>query len=463
MMARLLVETPPGYRPEREYITKLFFEEFLGLEWDLKEAERRDVRLAVQGLPGEILLPDQLFCIPLSEWLRSSSLPKTPLPFWDTRQLGFEVHTIENLVPVIYGDSNFHIEVKEDLIRLPIDILGSAFFMLTRYEEILLSDRDEYDRFPAKASLAFQEGFLERPIVDEYVEILWACMKRLWPGLERNQRSYQIFLSHDVDSPISAVNKSWRLVLHYAAGDIVKRHDVQLAIRRIVAKCLGSYDVDPFNTFNFIMDLSERYGLKSAFYFKAGSTNSRLNEEYSLEMPFVRTLMLQVHERGHEIGLHPSLGAHKDVRRLRTEFELLLDTAERLNIKQERWGARQHYLLWKNPGTWQNWEDVGLDYDATLSFADHVGFRCGTCNEIPVFDLMARRTLHLRERPLIAMDSTLFHYMALRPAQVLGCIERLSNVIRSFGGTFSLLWHNTSVAQPWQKQFYLEVLEVLSK
>jgi len=462
-MARVCIETPPAYRSEREYITKLLFEEFLGLEWDLKEAERHDVRLTVQGLPGEILLPDQLFHIPFSEWLKSSSLPETPLPFWDTRQLGFEVHIIENLIPVIYGDNNFHLEVNQGLIHLPIDVLGSAFFMLTRYEEILFSNRDEHGRFPARASLAFQEDFLDRPIVDEYVEILWACMKRLWPGLERKHRSYQIFLSHDVDGPLGAVDKPWRLVLRNVAGDLVKRHDVNLAIRRIAAKYLGNCDIDPCNTFDFIMDASEQYGLKSAFYFKAGSTNSRFDDKYSLEMPFARALMLRIHERGHEIGLHPSYDAHKDFGRLKAEFELLLDTAEGLNIKQERWGARQHYLRWDNPSTWQNWEEAGLNYDATLGFVDHGGFRCGTCHEFPVFNLRTSKVLQLRERPLVAMDMTLVERMALRPEQVLEWIERTSDAVRRHNGTFSLLWHNSCLEQLWQKQLYLKILEVLAK
>jgi hypothetical protein len=52
--------------------------------------------------------------------------------------------------------------------------------MLTRYEEVVKSDRDEHDRYLATASLDYQEGFLERPIFNEYLEILWACIKRLW-------------------------------------------------------------------------------------------------------------------------------------------------------------------------------------------------------------------------------------------------------------------------------------------
>jgi len=41
--------------------------------------------------------------------------------------------------------------------------------MLTRYEEVVKSVKDEHERFPARASLAYREGFLMRPIVNEYL------------------------------------------------------------------------------------------------------------------------------------------------------------------------------------------------------------------------------------------------------------------------------------------------------
>ena len=68
--------------------------------------------------------------------------------------------------------------------------LADKIFMLSRYEEVVKSDRDRFDRFPASASLAAQEGFLNRPIVNEYLEILWACLIRLWPQMQRNHAHF---------------------------------------------------------------------------------------------------------------------------------------------------------------------------------------------------------------------------------------------------------------------------------
>jgi len=457
----LLVETPRGRDAEREYILSVVLTDFLGVSWRREFRDGTTVRIAVSGASGELILPDILFSYPDFLWLKAESLPETPLPIWDTNEIPVPLEVTSRYLSVIYGDRRPRACCSSNTIYLPIDVFGSAFFMLARYEELVKPDRDEYNRFPAHASLAYQEGFLERPIVDEYVEILWACMQRLWPWLKRKERSYQVHLSHDVDHPLSAANKPWVQVLRGIAGDLVKRKDLKLAYRRFMAKYSKDPDIDPFNTFGFIMDMSEQHGLKSAFYFKAASTNDQFDEDYALDSPWIQGLLQRIHERGHEIGLHASYEAYRDPLQIQSEFGTFLSVVEKLGIRQKRWGGRQHYLRFEAPTTWQAWENVGLDYDATVGFADHVGFRCGTCHEYPVFNLKTRRILRLRERPLIVMDTTLLNYMSLRPKQVLEKIERLSNICRKYGGIFSLLWHNTSLIQSWERQLYLEILRVI--
>jgi hypothetical protein len=43
-------------------------------------------------------------------------------------------------------------------------------------EEVVEQKRDGHDRFAAAYSLSSQYGFIMRPIVDEYSEVLWACL-----------------------------------------------------------------------------------------------------------------------------------------------------------------------------------------------------------------------------------------------------------------------------------------------
>ena len=96
-----------------------------------------------------------------------------------------------------YGNSlanGEYLFIDTNEIRIGIDILGSSFFMLIRYEEYVKKERDNLALFSAKDSLAYQEFFLERPIINEYIELLWWCINKLWPELKRKKENINLFL-----------------------------------------------------------------------------------------------------------------------------------------------------------------------------------------------------------------------------------------------------------------------------
>src|SRR6056300_1219146 len=49
--------------------------------------------------------------------------------------------------------------------KLPYDIFAASFYLLSRYEEYLPHVKDEYGRFTANESLAYNFGFLKQPVV----------------------------------------------------------------------------------------------------------------------------------------------------------------------------------------------------------------------------------------------------------------------------------------------------------
>ena len=110
------------------------------------------------------------------------------------------------------------------------------------------------------------------------------------------------------------------------------------------------------------------------------------------------------------------------------------------------------------------WNDAGLAYDSTLGFPEAAGFRCGTSFEYPVFNLQSRQKLELRERPLIVMETSLFSssYMGLSERRALEKIVQLSDVCRSFGGQFTMLWHNDNLVTRRQRALYLEALGAIT-
>ena len=462
----LLVRQPNTYPAERSYALDVVLGEFLGLTWEISPEARTDVEITLPELsaPGTITIADCLFATPEHQWLTGESMPIRPLARWDLDGTSIAPTLVTSDLPIIYGTrlaGGTYYEEAADEIKLGVDIFGSVFFQLARYEEIVCPSRDAYDRFPAGATLAHGEGFLTRPLANEYVEVLWAAMARLWPRLNRRKRVFKESLSHDVDSPLYPTTSPPR-VLKAALGDITRRRDHRLALARLRTlrdQPRGDHVGDPYNTFEFIMDLSEGQGLRSAFYFIAGTTNPSRDGTYSLDDPWIGRLIRRIHERGHEVGLHPSYESFRDPATIRSEHEALLQTCAQLGVgPQSVVGGRQHFLRWENPVTWRAWEQAGLAYDSSLGFPDDVGFRCGVCLDYPVFDLLARRPLRLVERPLVVMEKALFGERTTFDQDGLETIEQLRDRCKLFGGNFTLLWHNSRLASRRERRLYAAAL-----
>lgn len=464
----LSIDLPYTYQKERIYVAETIFHQFLGIDIFISFTERIDSKISYGNKGRHLLISDGLFAVPPKDWLGASSLPKQPLSIWkldgtkELASLNYEG------VPVIYGqrkENNSFLKVFDQQILLGLDIFGSIFFMLTRYEEIIEKKRDKFQRFPASASLAYKEGFLHRPIVNEYVEIFWRCLKLLWPGLTRQPRQFRVRVSHDVDHPFQYAFIRPSTLLRNAIGDVSKRGSLSQGLSRIrlwnhVQR--GHISEDPFNTFDWIMDISEKHNLTSAFYFIAEHTDPQKDGDYTIDHPLLRGLIRKIHQRGHEIGLHTSFNTYLDPVQTRREFEKLLKICKEEKISQQTWGGRQHFLRWQTPYTFQNLDSAGLTYDSTLTFAEQAGFRCGVCYEYPVFNLLTRQKLKILERPLVVMECTVLddRYMGLNydTQKAYDYIAGLKNACRLFNGDFTLLWHNNRFVKPEEKELYQQVI-----
>jgi hypothetical protein len=435
--------------------------QFLGLACTVEEQDRLD--WAITAADGrELRLPDVFLATAEEQWLAPASLPGRPLMRWHLEGTPLEATPLEPELPVVFGAPPWWRDEGERL-WLGLDVFGSAFFLLTRYEEAVRPERDGHGRFPAEASLAAQEGFLDRPLVNEYAEVLWRALKRLWPGLERKQRRYRVLLTHDVDDPFCTAFRGGLAVLKSAAGDVVKRRAPALAWRRLrsaAAVARGKPECDICHTFDLIMSQSERRGWQSCFHFITDHTDAHMDGRYSIDHPWIRGLLRRIHERGHEIGLHPSYHSYQNPAQIRREFERLQGAMAEEGVQQAQIGGRHHYLRWE-PATWAAWDAASLAWDSTLTFAGRAGFRCSTCYEYPAYDLTADRPLRLNERPLVVMEVTLLEYMGLNAAEAGAEMLRLAARCRRFGGDFTLLWHNDRLILPRWADLYRSVVEAL--
>jgi hypothetical protein len=343
------------------------------------------------------------------------------------------------------------------------DILGFTYWMLSRQEEVGRTDLDEYGRFPASSSHAFRFGYLDRPVVDEWLNVLGQVMCRQWPGLQLKIHEAGIMLSHDVDRPSRYGFRGSKELLRGMAGDLA-RGDLRGMINAPVIRLFSKktlHSADRYNTFDWIMDTSERLGLRSAFYFICGRTDPTKDADYEVESMPIRSLMRRIHERGHEIGLHPSYDTYLNSSAMQIEAKRLRQVCAEERIRQESWGGRMHYLRLSIPETLRAWASVGMDYDSSLGYADQPGFRCGTCHEYFGFDPVAGESLQIRIRPLVAMEGTVLNkkYLGLRDAsEALAKFLHLKKSCQEVGGNFSLLWHNSELHHQKFREIYERVV-----
>lgn len=144
---------------EIKYTSSIVFTEWLGIEYELLQAQRDCI--IISFAEKELRINADFFTKASSDWLDNASMPALPLEWYNLsglkNSLSNEILICEAELPILYGVPE--ITIAENSIDCRIDILGGIFFMLSRYEEIVIKERDNHNRFSAKSSIAYKENF----------------------------------------------------------------------------------------------------------------------------------------------------------------------------------------------------------------------------------------------------------------------------------------------------------------
>lgn len=337
--------------------------------------------------------------------------------------------------------------VGTETVEVTVDLPLSALLTLSRWEERLIDERDDHGRIPAHLSGAYQNGYLQRPIVDEYGLAFQQALQFLIPNWTPSPREFRANVSHDVDNIGIPFN------LHSAVGHTVRRRR-PWATARDFCSLLPKVNPTYLEVIRHLITLSLNRGLQPAVYWK-GNARLRQKKHYDPYHPKVRAMISWLQKNNIELGVHPGYDTFRSPEKLRKEVMKIREL-----IGVHPMGGRQDYLRW-SPESWLDWENCGLAYDSTVGYADQIGFRAGTCVPYRPWLFKLNREARLVEVPLIVMDCTLTWYMSLTPEQILitvgECIERC----RAVGGTFTLLWHNDTMIDPEFSGVLAKILDSL--
>lgn len=418
--------------------------EWLGIEYTKEVSSESDI--IFEWADAELRVTNDFLLRPFEAEPSAENIPLLPLERWLLPEV-LATNIEDGVLPIIFGKPEFIKSGKKASISL--DIFGSIFFVLSRYEEVALKSSDQHDRFPAAEGIAYKDGHLERPIVDEYVEILWNALKSIMPEIKRRIVKGQVLVSCDVDEPYDRGLKNTRALVKSITKMIILRRSINGAARSILnvwfSSC-GNYKYDPYWCFDWYMDVCEKFGLKANFFFIPTSGVNDEEAVYKLKEPRIKQLMRSIIDRGHGIGMHASYYSYLNESLIIQERNSLAYHLQEISQQARLLESRQHFLRWRVEQTPDILANAGFFTDSTGGFADAVGFRFGTSRRFTMWSWKRREALTIKQQPLIAMEVTFQRYMKLGLGdESISVIRKLCRSCIRYGGIFSILWHNSSL------------------
>lgn len=383
-----------------------------------------------------------------------------------------KVIILENALDVIWKQLIEKKISKNDTDRVvKFDVISAISSLITDEVNRNLPDSayDTHERLIFSRSFQSKANIANVPIINLYVNSFRELLERklsikgipLWPKAKK----CAIGLSHDVDvpdryailrPPLICRNKDlkWHLVTNLKRAKAV----IEYATGR---------GPDDFWLFEDVMQEEAKYGFNSTFFFAAVSQfddwGSISDVAYNIQdLKFAKTFK-NITSRGFEIGLHASYNAYHNENYLRNEKEKLEKIAgvEIVGLRHHRWhiGKEQFKTLRMH-------EKAGLEYDSSIAFNDHIGFRRSVALPYYPWDEVDRRMINVIQLPVFCMDGNLF-YNQTENHDAIGKLKNYVNIIKQSGGLGVVDWHvrtsfpKNSKYLKWGKA-YIEFLDFLS-
>ena len=237
-------------------------------------------------------------------------------------------------------------------------------------------------------------------------------------------KQFYVCLSHDVDR----VSKTFQFATHFLRG--LQGGNLKLAIYQLKSLV----DKAHYWQFEKIMEIEDKLGLRSTFYFlnetypfhpwKLRSWRLALGY-YDMLDPSIQRVIRDLDGHGWEIGLHGSYLSFRDVNLLKKEKAALESI-----VGHRVLGIRQHYLNLDHD-TWARQAEAGFLYDASFGFTDDIGFKD---NRFQPFMPLPNQRFYVM--PLAIMDGCV-----IRRKNPLADALRVIDLAKDQGACLVLNWH----------------------
>jgi len=200
----------------------------------------------------------------------------------------------------------------------------------------------------------------------------------------------------------------------------------------------------PYMNFDQIMQLEEKYGAKSSFYFLTAKEDPR---RFRYDIEDTENELGLILDKGWEVGLHGGYYSYDEFNKIEVEKNDLVKV-----LGKEIIGFRNHYLRFKVPDSWELLSKAGFKYDTTIGYNDMIGFRNGMCHPFRPYNLTEKRSIDILEIPLVIMDGALFE-VTNSFEDAWQYTKKLIDVVETYHGVITILWHNYVFNCPFRRQW----------
>lgn len=309
------------------------------------------------------------------------------------------------------------------------DLIFDSFWLLSGQEE-RQHPRDKHGYLDLSGTPTQEHGVLRLALVARIAQSLEQQLVALGlrPGLPRWPHGAVMAAAcgHDVDYP--------EIIRWLEPLRILARQGTR-GLRAAAAVATGSHSHWHFRSW---MELEQRYGARSAFYFVARKGSLREyasglpDSFYDINAPQFRALFRELAAEGWEIGLHASYLAYTSAEKFAAEREALAQASG-----QPILGNRHHYwhLDPERPEeTLLLHEQVGFSYDASLTHNRYLGWRRSANWPFYPWHSGRRRAIRTLQLPTAWMDDHLFGQRADNPGDSQTLLNALVARTAALGG-----------------------------
>jgi hypothetical protein len=340
---------------------------------------------------------------------------------------------------------------------LPFDIFAASFYLLSRYEEYLPHEKDEYGRYAHINSLAFREGFLDQPLVNYWLLYFKEVLAQKFPGILFRKKNFKCILSYDIDIAWSYLHKGFVRTAGGFARSILKGRWSEVKDRLDVLRRVKK---DPYDCFEWLDALHLYCRLRPYYFFLVARKQVGYDKNTPTEVKPFRQL-IEYYARTYKTGIHPSWQSGDDVDLLREEREWLEVVADTEIIR-----SRQHYIRFTLPDTYRELMKVGIEKDFSMGYGSINGFRASVCSSFAWYDLQQEVATSLLIYPFCFMDANSFYEQKDSPQVAYAELIRYHEQIRKLNGMMISIWHNSILGTDvsfagWREMFELFMRETV--